>query len=119
MAPSPGRNSDAILAATNSDSQPPSQHLKRKRERGENEDLSVKKAAKKKKKKSKKSKPGDNGYLDLEQGLNTAIGNLDSHLIAEHVAQQDKRFGQDLSAVEMEDRYIPGTPAYRLLSPIS
>lgn len=106
----PGRNVDANLAAIHSDSQTPSQHSKRKRGSGENEDLLMKKAVKGEK--SGKSKPGDDDYLDLEQGLNTAIGNLDSHLIADYVAQQDKRFELDLSAVEMEDRHIPGTPPY-------
>ena len=112
MTPSPGRGSDANLAATRFDFQPPSQLLKRKRERGENEDLSVYKAATKKK--SKKSRPGDDGYLDLDQGLNTAIGHLDSHLIADYIAQQDKRYGKHLSSLETEDRRIPGTPAHLL-----
>jgi len=115
MTPSLGRGSDANLAATRFEFQPSSQLLKRKRERGENEDLSVNKAATKKK--SKKSRPGDDGYLDLEQGLNTATGNLDSHLIADYIAQQDKRYGKDLSALETEDRRIPGTPAHELPCP--
>ena len=87
---------------------PTSPHVtKRKRDDGGSNDLQVRKAAKKKK--TKKSKAGDDENLDLEQGLNMAIGNFDGRLLADYVAQRQRRFGQDLSIVEMEDRYIPGT----------
>ena len=47
--------------------------------------------------------------LDLEHGLNLAIGKLDSRLQADYVAQRTKRFSSELSLVELEDRHIPGT----------
>ncbi len=110
--PSSEEGSDASLTVGHIDSRSPSQLVKRKRDGGEHDHLPVKKAAKKKK--SESSKSGGDEYLDLEQGLNTAIGNLDSRLLADYVAQREKRFGQDLSMVELEDRLIPGTPACEL-----
>lgn len=115
MIPSADTGSDANSTTTRFGFQPSSQLLKRKRERGENEDLSAKKAAKKIK--SKKSRQVDDGYLDLEQAPNTAIGNLNNHLAADYIAQQDKRYGKNLSALEMEDRRIPGTPVHDLTFP--
>ncbi|KAL9120414.1 MAG: hypothetical protein Q9187_003037, partial [Circinaria calcarea] len=47
--------------------------------------------------------------LDLENGVNTAIGTLDSHLLADYVAQKTKRFDDNLTMVELEERRIPGT----------
>ena len=95
------------LAANNPDSREPFQLLKRKRDVRETENSPAKKAAKRKK--LKISKPGDHDGLDVEQGLNTAVGKLDSHLLADYVAQRERRFGQDLTSVEIEDRHIPGT----------
>ena len=51
----------------------------------------------------------DQGF-DLENGVNTAIGNLDSHLLADYVAQKTKMFDDNLTMVELEERRIPGTP---------
>ena len=85
---------------------PPLLSMKRKRDEGENGDLSVEKAVKKKE--TRRSKFGNDEYLDIEQGLNTAIGRLDGHMLADYVAQSENRFGQDLSSVEIEDRCIPG-----------
>ncbi|KAI9716086.1 MAG: hypothetical protein M1812_005513 [Candelaria pacifica] len=45
--------------------------------------------------------------LDLVSGINYAIGRMDNRILADHVAQQIKRLGGDLSLVELEDRYIP------------
>jgi len=81
--------------------------MKRKRDDGASGDLSVEKAVKKKE--TRRSRSGGDEYHDVEQGLNNAIGRFDEPLLADYVAQREKRFGQDLSSVEIEDRYIPGT----------
>ena len=47
--------------------------------------------------------------FDLKAGVNTAIGKMNSSLLADYVARRTKRFGPDLSLVELEDRHIPGT----------
>jgi hypothetical protein len=39
--------------------------------------------------------------LDLEAGLNKKIGSLDSMLLADHFAQKTRRFGTDLTPVEL------------------
>jgi len=46
---------------------------------------------------------------DGKGGINTAIANLDPHLIADYVGQKVKRFEKELSIVELEDRYIPAS----------
>lgn len=46
--------------------------------------------------------------LDLERGLNLAIGRMDRGLLADYIAQRTKRFQSELSAVELEDLHIPG-----------
>jgi len=70
------------------------------------------------KKKSGKIQRDDDADLDLENGINTAVGRFDSHLLADHVAQRTKRFQPDLSLVELEDRHIPGLCAQRSWSHI-
>lgn len=44
--------------------------------------------------------------LDLEAGVNMAFVRMDPQLLADHVARQTKRFGTDLSPVELSDLYI-------------
>ena len=100
-------DSGTTLPAKQLNSPTPARLVKRKRDDVGSHDLPTQKLAKKRT--SKNSKAGDDEGLDLEQGLNTAIGNLDSRLLADYVAQRQRRFGEDLSSVEMEDRYIPGT----------
>lgn len=46
--------------------------------------------------------------LDLERGLNLAIGRMDRGLLADYIAQRTKRFHSELSVVELEDLHIPG-----------
>ena len=46
--------------------------------------------------------------LDFENGINTTLSKLDGRLLADYVAQKTKRFGGDLSLVELEDMHIPG-----------
>ncbi|KAI9703269.1 MAG: hypothetical protein M1836_007835 [Candelina mexicana] len=58
------------------------------------------------KKRKHQAVPADDD-LDLISGINYAIGRMDNRILADHLAQQIKRFGGDLSLVELEDRYIP------------
>lgn len=92
---------------------PSPQNGKRKRS-ADNEvpEITVKKVAKRTK--AKKAKPDEEDNLDLDQGLNLAIGRLDSRLLADYVAQRTKRFSADLSLVELEDRHIPGNHGSRM-----
>ena len=99
LSPSPGPNDNAPSSS-------PSRTAKRKRStKDDQEAMSIKPA---KRKKAKKAKPDEDENLDLKQGLNLAIGKLDSRIQADYVAQRTKRFSSDLSLVELEDRHIPG-----------
>lgn len=64
-----------------------------------------------KKKRAFKKQPKDINDDDLDEklGLNLAIGRMDGQLLVDHVAQRTKRFEPELSVVEMEDRYLPGS----------
>ncbi|KAL8641536.1 MAG: hypothetical protein Q9226_008620, partial [Calogaya cf. arnoldii] len=44
---------------------------------------------------------------DTDSDINTAIGKMDNRLLADYVAQRTKRFGEDLSPVELEDMHVP------------
>lgn len=44
--------------------------------------------------------------MDLE--INTAVGQMDTRLLADYIARCTKRFGDDLSVVELEDLHVPG-----------
>ena len=59
-------------------------------------------------KKAAKARNAEDNTFNMEMGINTALGKLDIHLLADYVAQQTKRWAPDLSLVEMEDKYIPG-----------
>jgi protein CMS1 len=78
---------------------------KRKRD----DDSHGKKAKKKKKAFKQKPKDINDDDLDEELGLNLAIGRMDGQLLVDHVAQRTKKFEPELSTVEREDRYLPGT----------
>ena len=56
--------------------------------------------------KTQKSVPLESS--DNAENFNPAIAGLSSQLLADHVAQRTKRFAPELSAVELQDRYIPG-----------
>ncbi|KAH0543769.1 hypothetical protein FGG08_001951 [Glutinoglossum americanum] len=43
----------------------------------------------------------------ISNGLNHAFAKMDSRLLSDYVAQRTRRFGGDLSSVEIEDKYIP------------
>lgn len=45
---------------------------------------------------------------ETDSNINTAIGEMDNRLLADYVAQCTKRFGEDLSLVELEDMHVPG-----------
>jgi U3-containing 90S pre-ribosomal complex subunit len=77
---------------------------KRKRD-----DESHSKKARKKKAFKQKPKDINDDDLDEELGLNLAIGRMDGQLLVDHVAQRTKKFEPELSTVEREDRYLPGT----------
>ncbi|KAK3310746.1 U3-containing 90S pre-ribosomal complex subunit-domain containing protein [Chaetomium strumarium] len=59
----------------------------------------------KKQKKQKKVRE-DEGDLDMDAGLNRAFERMDGQLLADHIAQKTRRFGTDLSTVELSDLYI-------------
>ena len=61
-----------------------------------------------KRKKVKNSKRVEDENLDLDRGLNLALGKLDSRLQADYVAQRTKHCSSELSLVELEDRHVPG-----------
>lgn len=86
-----------------SDSDSPAPTKSTKRKRANDDDPEAKKAARKAKRKAKKPQDIDDSTLDAEKGINTAIGQMDSRLMADHLAQRTKRFQPDLSLVEAED----------------
>ncbi|KAK4145298.1 U3-containing 90S pre-ribosomal complex subunit-domain containing protein [Dichotomopilus funicola] len=59
----------------------------------------------KKQRKQKKLRE-DEEDLDVEAGLNRAFERMDGQLVADHIAQKTRRFGTDLSPVELTDLYI-------------
>ena len=61
------------------------------------------------KQKKRRSPPSGNRQgLEVEQGINTAIGKMNSRMLADYVDHHTVRFGSDLSLVELEDVRIPG-----------
>lgn len=51
---------------------------------------------------------GENEDLDVQAGVNKAFERMDGQLIADHLAQKARRFGTDLSAIELSDLYVSG-----------
>ena len=98
-------NGQVVASAKNAKNQL-SPITKRKRSIDDNFETAPPKSVKRKKVKSKKRVEDEN--LDLEHGLNLAIGKLDSRLQADYVAQRTKHGSSELSLVELEDRHIPG-----------
>ncbi|KAG7007733.1 racA [Physcia stellaris] len=70
-------------------------------------EIKSKRSIKKRRSGKGKGLADDDETLDLERGINTAIGQMDSRLLTDWVAQQVKRFAPDLSMVELEDQYLP------------
>ena len=100
---SPSQTGQVVALAGNQSS---TQTTKRKRSIDDKFDIAPLKPAKRKK--VKKAKQVEDENLDLEHGLNLAIGKLDSRLQADYVAQRTKHFSSELSLVELEDRHVPG-----------
>lgn len=75
------------------------------RKRNRDEETVGTKSSKRKKKARRKITTED--IFDEELGVNTAIGQMDSQLLVDHIAKRTKKFEPNISAVEMEDRYIP------------
>jgi len=67
-----------------------------------------------KKRKHKRPTRDDDADLDVEAGLNRAFARMDGQLLADHLAQKTRRFGTELSSVELNDLYISGE--YTILS---
>ena len=59
-------------------------------------------------KKQRKSKTEINETSYVDQGINTAIGKMDGHLLADYIVQSTRRFGKNMSPVEFEDNHISG-----------
>ncbi|KAL8985561.1 MAG: hypothetical protein Q9205_000763 [Flavoplaca limonia] len=78
--------------------------MKRKRGNAEIETLAHAKSPKPNKNNAESAKTH---LTNLGLGINTAISKMDTRLLADYVAQRTKRFGDDLSVVELEDLYIP------------
>ena len=70
-----------------------------------------KKKAKRKQKKQAKAKNIDEDDLDQELGVNHAFERMDGQLVADYVNARTRLYGKDLSSVELEDKFIPGTHA--------
>ena len=66
--------------------------------------------AKKKQKPTKKAAAEDE-HINLDLGLNLAVGRLDNQLLADLITQKIKKADPDLSIVEIEELRIPCTSA--------
>ncbi|GAM86318.1 hypothetical protein ANO11243_043320 [Dothideomycetidae sp. 11243] len=84
----------------------------KKRKRQQGEDDADPKPQSKRAAKRKKAKPTKEAYddaMDVEKGINHAIAHMDSQLLADHVAQRNKRFNSDLSTMELEEMQLPSS----------
>lgn len=109
MSKSMTEDEDPVTSLSGSMSVPPSSTTPPaggKRAREDNSELYEPK--KKRRRNAKRKILLDDESMELERGINTAISNMDSSLLADYVAQRTKRFAADLSAVELEDIRIPG-----------
>lgn len=108
------------MAETKSSSPPPAKAQKRQREEDdfqETQPTSTSTAnppkegpSKKKKRKKAKKAAEDEKDADKKDGINESIGKMDGRLLADHFAQQAKRHNKELTAVELNDLYVPGEP---------
>lgn len=84
---------------------------KRKREAVPEATKESKKAAKKQKRKEKKkqkAKEIDEDDLDQALGVNHSFERMDGQLVADYMNARTRLYGQELSSVELEDKFIPG-----------
>lgn len=65
------------------------------------------KKQKPKQKKNPKQSDEDDALFDLDLGINTIFARMDPDLLADYVAACTKRFGSDLSPIELSDLYVP------------
>lgn len=85
---------------------------KKRKRKGDSAHIS-KKAAKQ----TKFKKPNEEDELDLEARMNSAFSHMDSQLLADYVAQRTKRYEDELSSIELEDKYIAGTfPPFHIIT---
>lgn len=82
-----------------------------KRVRDDNDKIGLSDKSLIKRSKRRKLRPEVHENLDLDHGVNVAIGRMDTRLLADYVAQNTKRFQTELSTVELEDFHISGTLA--------
>lgn len=78
--------------------------MKRKREHREDRAGSPERCMVDEAKESTSDKP----IRESAKNINPAIGMMDSRMLADYVAQRNRRFGEQLSPVEIEDVRIPG-----------
>lgn len=83
-----------------------------KRTRGDNNDIVLSDTRHIKRSKRQKVNSEVQQHLDLDNNINVAIGRMDTHLLADYVAQHTKRFQTGLSAVELKGLHIPGMLAF-------
>ncbi|KAK1768785.1 U3-containing 90S pre-ribosomal complex subunit-domain containing protein [Phialemonium atrogriseum] len=57
-------------------------------------------------KKKRRRAQEDDADIDTQAGLNKAFERMDGQLLADHLAQKTRRFGTDLSSIELSDLYI-------------
>lgn len=84
----------------------PSASKKRKREAEAEQEAKKKKKAKQRKKKKPKNILDED--LNEALGVNVAFARMDAQLLADYINQRTAHYWKDLSAVELDDRSIPG-----------
>jgi protein CMS1 len=97
-------DSDAGVPLIESDSPPSKGVAGQKRKRVVTDESKEKRKSKRKAKRI----TDDNSEFDAENSLNTAIGKMDNALLADYVAQRIRKFGKELTSVELDERYIAG-----------
>ena len=53
--------------------------------------------------------------IDVDSGINLALGRMNPDLLADYVAKRAKRFEGEITLVELENRRIPGTAILQAL----
>lgn len=64
--------------------------------------------SKKRKKAKKAKKSADDHYSDKNDGIDESIGKMDGRLLADYFVQRAKRHNKELTAMELDDIYVPG-----------
>lgn len=96
---------------------------KRQREEQDEDDVPKQKPAcvqgeSKRSKKRKKVKKTSEDVDDLSKvdGIDESIGKMDGRLLADYFAQKAKRQNKELTAVELDDVYVPGMYGFRKIA---